>query len=136
MHIDLTGVWDDTLPRSGSVPPTTETTIHVPQLASVTIRLVVLTNTGARFRTALASSAKLKMAKSTVVPSVLVTKTGTVVPAAQEGEGRWDFTFAPTDLRGFPPGRYVFEVWVTLLDGTTSPVVGTSGFVLGASVGP
>jgi hypothetical protein len=127
MRIDLTGVLEDGSPRRIEITDA-RTTLTVQQGGDLELvvrvvrpngQAVVLNSSGAELL--------LSVKKRTTESPPRLVKTATL------GTDRGTFLLEPADTKFLSPGKYVYDVWLTL-DGNRDAVIPTSPFVLTASV--
>ena len=132
MLLALAGVLQDgSGPRPGP-PENPRRTINVTQGSDVTIRLAVTTPSGQPVALA-GGSLILSVKKRPPDSPAAVAKVGTFLPA--EGPNVASFALAPADTKNLVPGRYFYDVWLTL-GGKRDPVVPPSPFLLEATISP
>jgi len=132
MVVNITGIIVDTQHRAPNVPNDPALSISMPQGGSATIRM----------RLIFASSAPVpvSMLKTATVPRLVVRQRISGAAKALSIDAEWDrlterwvFIALPTKTRNMSPGRYAYDVWITMADDSREQVVPVSAFVILAS---
>jgi hypothetical protein len=133
MLTDLIGVIESGEPRGPTVPTNPRTTLALPFGVSLTLRVTMVYADGSPVdMNAVGVSSVWTIKRSTLDTQAVVQKVGVPVPA--QGPNIVTFALLPTDFHCMQPGPYVYDVWVTLADGTRNPVIPTSRIILQPSV--
>lgn len=129
---DITGIIVNTQVRAPNVPANLRAEIVIPQGGSATVRMHLI----------YASSAPVPVSqlKAETAPRLVVKARQFGAAKALSLDGVWDrltnrwiFTVPATKTKNIMPGRYCYDVWVTMSDDGREQVVPVSAFVITAS---
>lgn len=135
MLIRLTGVYNDGSAYGPGVPRNPAKQVEIPWQSSATIRLTMVTPSGALRPLKVGETVALAVKQSShqIGKQPGFTLLGAApVPAVP---GVAEFSITPNTTKPLQPGRYVFDVWITGPTGTRERLIPLSPFVLGPSVG-
>lgn len=131
--IDIIGVLEDGGPPSPSVPLNSRRQILVTKGANTMLRLRIVGRSGVVPDLSLdpASAAVLTVRKHSGDTVALASVAGAKVPSRSACS--FDFALTPAIFKPLEPGRFVYDVWLTL-NGVRDPVVPMSSLLLEPTV--
>ena len=131
MNINLIALLNDGSPPRAGVLTDARQTVTLPQGSDVSLRVAVVTPTGAPVDLSQPGTELILTCKRKPLYQVAIVKRANLT----QGRGIGVFTLEPGDTWGLVPGQYLYDVWLTL-DGARSAVIPASMLQLTASVAP
>ena len=124
--IDLVGVLEDGSVPSAGVPQNPRRTLSFPVGSDVTLRLALVTASGAAVP--LAGGSLLFTLKKRFSDTDAQVSRAAALDAPSSGLA--SFRFGPTDTKNLTSGQYAYDIWYTDSDGRRNAVVPTSPLIL------